>query len=267
MILSKKDFDIIKFALENANNYCDVNWDCGNDSTCVNIELYLPVKNTTYNAVEFNNAISNLIDEMINEYDLPNATGGYHVSGDGTINLVNGEMFFNILYNEYDPESGPVVEDYPTPDELIKNYDVDKELFDSICNDVKKYFINSDIRRITMSQRGYEEDVESAEIDIRYDDNRLPRPNNQPLIDFEFQDAYDILLEPNNMREILSNKLAPNYKDYDEGYNINYFSTQIVFERGAGNNILTSISLYADFAITYSKNESVQIEFNNDGDN
>lgn len=94
MEISKELYQELKDFLIAHNNSIQINWDAGNDSTCVDCE--------------FDN--SDFIHEVIHHFDLPNATGGYAEYGNGTINLVNDEIVIDIINEKVDPETSETLE-------------------------------------------------------------------------------------------------------------------------------------------------------------
>lgn len=106
MLVSKKTYKEIKKYLEE-HEVINVHWDAGNDSTCLDFHGF---------------SSDELWDVMVDEYDLPNATGGYHVYGDGEIKMVDDEIVFTTIKKEVDPEDSPILYfDLPNVVEALKN--------------------------------------------------------------------------------------------------------------------------------------------------
>lgn len=79
-VISKEDYTNLTNRLEEDSSI-RVRWDCGNDSTCVDIDC------TTHD----------LEDRMVDYFDLPNVSE-YNVTGDGSISLDEGRLIFTITY-------------------------------------------------------------------------------------------------------------------------------------------------------------------------
>lgn len=100
--LSEKNYNELS-ALIDKYTEIGVIWDCGNDSTCIDFSCgELDMHYTKPDSLG-----EELFDAMVAAYDLPNATGGYHIQSNSLIIYKddNNDICFSGSYVELDPET------------------------------------------------------------------------------------------------------------------------------------------------------------------
>lgn len=128
MNLSKKAYEELKdYLLEEDINFT---WDCGNDSTLIDFG-------------GFDDSYDEVFDYFVETYDLPNATSGFYITGQGTITIdEEGVISYSVQAEEVDPED-PYVETFDLPLALSEfskkeyKYDIEVELELSHINELE----------------------------------------------------------------------------------------------------------------------------------